>query len=277
MSANDTHHADSDPHVAAGIRSVLTSSPAPSSVEIVDRGRLYAIGRDITGLRTIDSSGLLSYWREDVPASPEPSTSRTVNAVLKRAFDVLFAGSALFALAPLFLFVAIAIKLTDRGPVFFKQDRVGKDGKAFQIYKFRSMYADNCDHSGVAQTVANDRRVMPVGAVLRRTSIDELPQLLNIVKGQMSVVGPRPHVEGQSAAGQPYDQVVPYYAYRHIMLPGLTGWAQANGLRGPTVDKDRAKDRVDHDVAYIQNFSFLLDMRIILRTAVREFFTGSGF
>ena len=93
----------------------------------------------------------------------------------------------------------------------------------------------------------------------------------------MSVVGPRPHVEGQCAAGKPYEQVVPYYSYRYRMRPGLTGWAQANGLRGPTVDRELAKDRIDHDVAYIQNFSFLLDMRIIVRTAMREFFTGSGF
>ena len=276
MSANDTRHAGSDPQVAAGLRSVLSSS-ALSSVEEVDRPRIYAVGRDITGLRVVSRSGLPSWWRDDAPATPEPSAGRELNAQLKRVFDILFASVALFALAPLFFFVALAIKFTDRGPVFFMQDRVGKDGKPFQIFKFRSMYADTCDKSGVAQTTSNDKRIMPIGAVLRRTSIDELPQLLNIIKGQMSVVGPRPHVEGQCAAGKPYEQVVPYYSYRYRMRPGLTGWAQANGLRGPTVDRELAKDRIDHDVAYIQNFSFLLDMRIIVRTAMREFFTGSGF
>jgi len=245
--------------------------------DTVDGVSTYAVGGDITGLRIVSKSGLPSYWRDDAPVAPEPSWSRAVNGALKRVFDVLFAALALFTLAPLFLIVAIAIKLTDRGPIFFRQDRVGKDGKPFQIFKFRSMYVDKCDHSGVAQTVADDKRVMPIGSVLRRTSIDELPQLLNIILGEMSVVGPRPHVEGQAAAGLPYEQVVPYYAYRHDVLPGLTGWAQANGLRGPTVHEDRARDRIDHDVAYIQNFSFLLDMRIIVRTAMREFFTGSGF
>lgn len=275
MSTNDTRHAVSGPHAAVGFRSVGASF-APSQ-EDAERPRIYAVGRDITGLRVASSSGLVSYWQDDAPVAPQPSFRRSANTAMKRAFDVIFASMALFALAPLFLFVAIAVKLTDRGPVFFRQDRVGKDGKLFQIIKFRSMYVTNCDHSGSAQTIAGDKRVMPVGALLRRTSIDELPQLINIVMGQMSVVGPRPHVECQSAANLPYEQVVPYYTYRNRMLPGLTGWAQANGLRGPTVDRDLAKDRIDHDVAYIQNFSFLLDMRIIARTAAREFFTGSGF
>ncbi len=276
MSAHDSHHAESEPHVAAGFRSVLKSS-APAVSPGSSKARIFAADRDITGLRVVNQSGLPSYWRDEVPVAPEPSTGRRYNDYAKRLFDVLFALAALIALAPLFLFVALAIKISDRGPVFFRQDRVGKNGKTFQIFKFRSMYIDDCDVSGVAQTTAGDKRVMPVGLLLRRTSIDELPQLLNIIKGEMSVVGPRPHVAGQAAAGLPYEDVVPYYSYRYHMRPGLTGWAQANGLRGPTVNRELARDRIDHDVAYIQNFTFFLDIRIIAQTAIREFFTGSGF
>ncbi len=276
MSANDTSRADSDPQMAVGFRSVLPS-PAFSPSGDIDPLRIYAVDPDLAGLRVVTRGGLPSYWRDDTPVAPQLSTRRRLNACAKRVFDILFACLALFALAPLFLFVAIAIKATDRGPVFFRQERVGRGGKAFHIFKFRSMYAGSCDRSGVAQTTANDKRIMPIGSVLRRTSIDELPQLFNIVKGEMSVVGPRPHVAGQCAAGLPYEQVVPYYTFRHHMRPGLTGWAQANGLRGPTVDWELARNRIDYDVAYIQNFSFLLDIRIIMQTATREFFTGSGF
>jgi lipopolysaccharide/colanic/teichoic acid biosynthesis glycosyltransferase len=139
------------------------------------------------------------------------------------------------------------------------------------------MYVDRCDDSGEQQTLAEDDRIMPIGHFIRRTSIDELPQLLNVLTGDMSVVGPRPHVAGQRAGGLPYREVVPYYEKRHSMLPGLTGWAQANGFRGSTIDIKHAVARVDHDIAYIQNFSFWLDLKIVIRTAAREFITGSGY
>lgn len=277
MSAHNTRNAESDARVEAGFRSVPAFVRKFWPGGNAEQGRSYAVGRDQADLRVVNKSGLPSYWNANIPVAPKPSAGRSFNAALKRMFDVAFATAALIALAPLFMFVAIAIKLTDRGPVFFRQSRAGKGGKPFEIFKFRSMYVADCDHSGAKQTVAGDSRVMPVGQVLRKTSIDELPQLVNIIRGEMSVVGPRPHVVDQAAAGRPYEELVPYYAYRHAMLPGLTGWAQANGLRGPTVDWRLAKDRIDHDVAYIQNFSFLLDIKIILRTAFREFFTGSGF
>lgn len=221
-------------------------------------------------------SGLPLYFQGKSPLSPKPSPGRSAHLAAKKIFDLTFAVSALLVLAPLLVIIATVIKLTDRGPVFFRQARVGKGGKTFRIYKFRSMYSDECDHSGVAQTVKGDQRIMPIGHFIRRTSIDELPQLLNVLKGDMSVVGPRPHVEGQKAGGRPYADVVPYYDQRNLMLPGLTGWAQANGFRGPTVDVRLAQARVDHDIAYIQNFSILLDLKIVARTALREFITGSG-
>lgn len=273
MSAHDTRNAESGAPVSTGLKSALEAAVR------FWRGRYptQALGYDVTELRVVSKSGLPSYWKGNEPVAPEPSMKRSFNLALKRVFDVVLAIAALAALFPLFVLVAIAIKMTDRGPVLFRQSRVGKGGKTFKIFKFRSMYVEACDHSGIKQTVADDSRVMPIGHLLRQTSIDELPQLLNILRGEMSVVGPRPHVMGQTAAGRPYEEVVPYYEYRHAMLPGLTGWAQANGLRGPTLDWQLAKDRIDHDAAYIQNFSFVLDLRIIVRTAVREFFTGSGF
>ncbi len=196
--------------------------------------------------------------------------------VLKRMFDVLFAVAAILALLPLLCIVAVLVKITSPGPVLFRQIREGLDGKPFEALKFRSMRSETGDASGIQQTVVNDDRVTPLGRFLRRTSIDELPQLLNVLKGDMSVVGPRPHVPGMKAAGRLYRDLVPYYDARLKMRPGITGWAQANGLRGMTQEVSTARARVDHDLAYIQNYSFLLDIKIILLTAQKEFLSGSG-
>jgi lipopolysaccharide/colanic/teichoic acid biosynthesis glycosyltransferase len=144
------------------------------------------------------------------------------------------------------------------------------------MLKFRTMYDDHADPTGQAQTRPDDERITPVGRLLRRTSIDELPQLINVITGDMSLVGPRPHVAGMLAAGIDYAELVPYYNLRHTMRPGLSGWAQANGLRGPTDSAEIARARIDHDIAYIQNFSIWLDLKIIWLTLVKEFVTGSG-
>ncbi len=194
----------------------------------------------------------------------------------KRVLDITGALAALIFLAPLFLLVCIVIKATSKGPVLFSQPREGKDGRFFTAYKFRSMYTDRCDLSGVAHTAKDDPRVTPVGRFLRRTSIDELPQLLNVLRGDMSLVGPRPHVPGMLAAGVPYAEAVPYYDMRHKVLPGITGWAQVNGARGRIETMEQACQRIDCDIAYVQNFSVLLDLRILWMTIVSEFFTGSG-
>lgn len=182
----------------------------------------------------------------------------------------------IFVFAPVFIITALAIKLSSKGPVLFKQRRVGLGNNEFHVYKFRTMYVEGQDLSGVRQTMADDARITTVGRLLRRTSVDEVPQIINILKGEMSFVGPRPHVAGMLAGGLPYEELVPYYDLRHAMKPGLTGWAQANGLRGPTIDPIRARQRVDHDIAYIQNFSLWLDLVVIARTAWREFITGTG-
>ncbi|MEQ1770203.1 MAG: sugar transferase, partial [Devosia sp.] len=190
--------------------------------------------------------------------------------------DIAGATLVLIVIAPLLFATAIAIKLTSRGPVLFRQTRIGYRGRAFTIYKFRSMYADMCDEPGDIQAIAGDERVTPLGRFMRRTSIDELPQLFNVLIGNMSLVGPRPYVPGMLAAGRIYRLVVPYFDMRHSIKPGVTGWAQANGHRGPTDSVDMAIARVDHDIAYVQNFSIWLDLRIILATAWREVTGGSG-
>ena len=195
----------------------------------------------------------------------------------KRSMDIVLSGLALVALMPLLAIVAAAVKIQDRGPVFFTQMRVGKGGKEFRLYKFRSMTVERGDVTGVRQTVINDARVTPVGAFIRRTSIDELPQLLNILRGDMSIVGPRPHVKGQLASGRPYAEVVPFYDLRHMVRPGLTGLAQVGGYRGPTHDPVVARKRIEHDLDYISRASLGLDMLIIVRTAWGELFGGTGF
>jgi len=196
---------------------------------------------------------------------------------VKRLLDVAVSAICLIVLAPLFLVVGLAIVLDSKGPVFFCQTRWGRAGKKIDVYKFRSMVADECDLSGVRQTVIDDPRVTAVGRFLRRTNIDELPQLFNVLKGEMSLVGPRCHVVGMKAAGIPYEQLVPRYHDRHLMRPGITGLAQMRGLRGPTESASRAKARIASDLHYVENFSLLLDLKIIVGTIRNEIFGGTGF
>lgn len=194
----------------------------------------------------------------------------------KRLFDLALSLAALLVLGPALLLLALAVKLSGPGPVLFRQWRVGRNGVPFQIIKFRTMRHDRCDASGLQQAVPDDERVTPLGAFMRARSLDELPQLLNVLRGEMSLIGPRPHAIGMHAAGMPYEELVPYYESRHVVRPGMSGWAQANGLRGPTIDARAARARIDHDIAYIQNQSLLLDLRIIALTLRNEFLTGSG-
>ena len=224
-----------------------------------------------------EESGLPMLAQDGVPILPAMTRSRRLQLALKRwAFDLPLASMASIMLLPLLLMIALAIRFSSRGPVLFGQVRLGLNGRPFRLLKFRTMRIEECDDSGLNQTVVDDGRQTAVGRLLRATSLDELPQLWNIIVGEMSVIGPRPMVEGQQAAGRDYREVVPYYNYRLLMKPGLSGWAQANGLRGSTKEYGPAKRRIDHDCAYIQNFSLTLDIKIIGRTIVREFLTGSG-
>lgn len=221
-------------------------------------------------------SGLPLTFAGSVPVLPEFGADRAVSLKLKRVFDLVAASAALLLLLPLFLVVGLLVKLTSRGPVFFRQQREGLNGSTFEVLKFRSMRVEAGDVTGVEQTVKNDPRVTWIGRIIRKTSIDELPQLINVVRGDMSLVGPRPHVPGMRAGGMLYRDLVPYYDLRLTMLPGITGWAQANGLRGETMNARTARARVDHDIAYVRHFSLWLDIKIILMTLQNEFVGGSG-
>ncbi|MCA1392262.1 undecaprenyl-phosphate glucose phosphotransferase [Bradyrhizobium sp. IC3123] len=182
----------------------------------------------------------------------------------KRALDLVGASFALFVFAPMMLVTALLIKLTSTGPVFFRQTRHGFGGRAFRIFKFRTMRVLE-DGPNIVQAQKNDPRVTPIGKWLRKTSIDELPQLLNVLKGDMSLVGPRPHA---AAHNTEYEQIIGNYAFRHHVKPGITGWAQVNGYRGETRTLDLMQKRVGYDLWYINNWSIWLDMKILLGTAM---------
>jgi undecaprenyl-phosphate galactose phosphotransferase/putative colanic acid biosynthesis UDP-glucose lipid carrier transferase len=184
---------------------------------------------------------------------------------LKRAVDVMLAGTAVALLAPLLLIVSVAIKLTSRGPIVFKQDRRGFNGQKFKIYKFRTMTVME-NGATIAQAQLNDKRVTTLGSFLRATSIDELPQLFNVLRGEMSLVGPRPHA---IAHDDEYSKLIGNYPYRQHVKPGITGWAQVNGFRGETGRIELMEQRVDLDLWYVSNWSVWLDLVILARTCVK--------
>ncbi|WP_407178832.1 exopolysaccharide biosynthesis polyprenyl glycosylphosphotransferase [Bradyrhizobium sp. STM 3562] len=236
--------------------------------------------RGFIAVRPVEcGSGAYGYGRHRYGRRHARNASRIepASSLRKRLFDIVAAGTALLFFAPLLIAIAIAIKLTSRGPVLFFQYRYGYRNRRFKIYKFRSMRVDACDVAGVKQTVQGDSRVTWIGRVLRKTSLDEIPQLFNVIKGDMSLVGPRPHVPGMLAADRLYEDLVPYYFQRHTTRPGITGLAQVSGYRGSTAQADPAISRIDYDLSYIENWSLRLDIMIILRTIRREFLSGSGF
>lgn len=219
--------------------------------------------------------------KEPAPArafviSPPAGAPRRVQLAAKRAFDIAVAGTGLALLLPFLLVVAVLVRIGSDGPALFRQRRIGRGGVPFDILKFRTMYVDRCDPSGLVQTVDADSRVTGLGRILRKTNLDELPQLWNVLRGDLSLVGPRPHVPHMLAAGRPYEDLVVGYGYRHLMRPGLTGLAQCRGLRGPTDNPWKAARRIACDVEYIRTFSLALDARIIARTILNEMTGGTG-
>ncbi len=185
-----------------------------------------------------------------------------MDGFIKRTADILFSLAVLILISPVLLIIAIGIKLSSPGPVIFKQRRYGLDGQEILVYKFRSMTV--CEDGGkVTQATKNDQRITPLGAFLRKTSLDELPQFINVLQGRMSVVGPRPHAV---AHNEEYRKLIKGYMVRHKVKPGITGWAQVNGFRGETDTLDKMEQRVHYDLEYLRNWSPRLDMLIVAKT-----------
>jgi Undecaprenyl-phosphate glucose phosphotransferase len=200
----------------------------------------------------------------DRPLSGWPSIAKHIE-------DRVLGAAILTMISPLMLAVALMIKLDSPGPVFFRQKRYGFNNQLIEVFKFRSMYTDMTDHNAAQLTRRNDPRITRLGAFLRRTSLDELPQFLNVVRGEMSIVGPRPHALSAKAGALLYQDAVKYYDARHRVKPGITGWAQINGWRGETDTVEQIRKRVEHDLYYIEHWSILLDLKIIIRTILGGF------
>jgi lipopolysaccharide/colanic/teichoic acid biosynthesis glycosyltransferase len=188
------------------------------------------------------------------------------NRLVKRAFDIMIAAGALIALAPAMLIVAVAIKLDSPGPILFRQQRMGRTNRLFNVLKFRSMYVDLADGSGHQSTRRGDPRITRVGRFIRATSLDELPQLLNVLGGSMSLVGPRPHALGSRAGDNLFWQIDRRYWLRHTIKPGLTGLAQVRGYRGSTDKEDDLIKRLESDMEYLAHWSLMNDISILIRT-----------
>ena len=186
--------------------------------------------------------------------------------VKKRLFDLAIAIAALVALAPLMLFVAVAVKVSSPGPVFFRQTRIGRANRLFKVLKFRSMKVEGADQAGNVSASRDDDRITAVGAFIRATSIDELPQLINVLWGEMSIVGPRPHALGSRAGDQLFWEVDNRYWHRHATKPGLTGLAQVRGFRGATLRRADLTDRLGSDLEYLHDWSLWRDVWIVIRT-----------
>jgi len=198
-------------------------------------------------------------------------------ASLKRAEDIILSLGLLAFISPVMLAIAIAVKMTSKGPVFFRQRRVGYNNHVIEVLKFRSMYTHLSDADAKQQAFRGDKRVTPLGAWLRRTSLDELPQLINVLKGDMSLVGPRPHALATTAGGLALEEAVPVYPSRHRVKPGITGWAQVNGYRGALDTVDKIVHRVNHDLYYIENWSLGLDIKILWQTVRLVFADDNAF
>jgi len=188
----------------------------------------------------------------------------------KRAFDIVFAAAVLGGLAPLLGLLAAGVRLTSRGPILYRQERMGLDGQRFRMLKFRTMRVDAEATTGPVWTAEDDPRRLPFGVFLRRFSLDELPQFVNVLRGEMSVVGPRPE---RPVFVERFRQTVPGYMLRHKVKSGVTGWAQVNGLRGNT----SLEKRIEYDLEYIERWSLGLDLRIIARTVIRILFERNAY
>jgi len=189
---------------------------------------------------------------------------------MKRLVDIIGGLVMLVVFSPIMLISAIAIKLSSKGPVIFTQERVGLHNRPFKMYKFRTMVVQDPDEEEKAWTKKDDERVTKIGKILRHTSMDELPQIFNILKGDMSLVGPRPE---RTQFVEKFKEEIPRYMIKHQVRPGLTGWAQVNGLRGDT----SIEERIRHDIYYIENWTMLFDLKILLMTVIKGFVNENAY
>jgi putative colanic acid biosynthesis UDP-glucose lipid carrier transferase len=206
----------------------------------------------------------------DLSLSPVTGFTR----ILKKMQDILLGSIILISISPIMVLIAFAIKFTSNGPVFFKQKRMGWNGLEINIYKFRTMYDHQDTEGAVTQAHKNDKRVTNLGYFLRKTSLDELPQFINVLQGRMSIVGPRPHA---LAHNRKYKELVPGYMLRHKVKPGITGWAQIHGYRGETEQLEKMQRRVEYDKFYIENMSLWLDIKIIFVTVFKGFLHKNAY
>ena len=237
-------------------------------MEIIGKLRVLpvhvSLGPDLAGLRLLPTGFRECAGVPVLEVMRKPITG--LEAFLKRSEDFILGSFFTLISLPVMLGIAILIKLDSRGPILFRQPRYGFNHKLINVYKFRTMYADKTDARGSQLTQKNDPRITRIGRFLRRSSLDELPQFFNVMKGEMSIVGPRPHAVEAKAGALLYEEVVADYAARHRVKPGITGWAQVNGWRGETETDTQILKRVEHDLHYIDNWSLSLDLLIILRT-----------
>lgn len=199
------------------------------------------------------------------------------DSVAKRCFDILFSVAGIVLFSPIMLMTAVAIKLTSKGPILFVQKRHGFNNEIINVYKFRSMYIDQSDPTARRAVTKNDPRVTPVGRFIRRTSIDELPQFFNALKGDLSLVGPRPHAVMAQSEDRFFTEVVDGYFARHRVKPGITGWAQINGWRGQVDNDEKIEQRIAYDLYYIENWSLLFDFKILFLTPLRLMNTENAY
>ncbi|HLX01790.1 MAG TPA: undecaprenyl-phosphate glucose phosphotransferase [Trinickia sp.] len=257
----------------AGVREIWVVLPL-DHLDAVS-GVIEEFRNDLVDIRLMpDVSGVAVFHGGLVELQGSPAIDLTTTPLsladlwAKALFDRMFAAAALVTLAPLMLAIAVAVKLSSPGAVFFRQKRKTLGGRVFGIYKFRTMRVHRDQPGIVTQATRDDPRMTPIGRFLRRTSLDELPQFLNVLRGDMSVVGPRPHAIEHDEV---YSQSVHDYMQRYRIKPGITGWAQVNGLRGETEHIDKMRRRVEHDLFYIRNWSFAMDLRIIAATIANGF------
>ncbi|HGY9624949.1 undecaprenyl-phosphate glucose phosphotransferase [Pseudomonas putida] len=244
------------------------------------RSILYALRHHTVAVRFIPEWGdirlinhkvshIAGLYSLDLSCSPMDGPAR----LLKRLEDMLLGTAICILILPVCLLIAGAVRCSSPGPVLFKQYRIGFNGERFKVYKFRSMVV-HAEGGTITQASRNDARVTKVGAFLRRTSLDELPQFFNVLQGRMSIVGPRPHA---LAHNEYYKDLVESYMQRHKVKPGITGWAQVSGYRGETDTLDKMQSRVEHDLWYIDNWSLLLDLKIIFLTVFKGFVNKNAF